>query len=390
MISRLGASQRSEVPPFEAMEVLRDAAALAAQGRDIARLEVGQPGEPAPAAALEAAKAALIDPLGYTVALGIDPLRRGLADLYERRHGLTIDPARIVATTGSSGGFQLAFLAAFDAGARIAMAEPGYPSYRAIAAALGLEPVPLPVGPETGWTPTPAMLDAAARRGGKIDGVLIASPANPTGVTATPEELVALAEWTRANGAWMISDEIYHGLTYDAPARSFLEFDDDAIIVSSFSKYFAMTGWRIGWMVLPERLIRPVERLTQNLFICAPHVSQVAALAALSPEAAVELEARRGVYAQNRKRLFDAAPRLGLGRAAPSDGAFYFYFELPEGAPDSAEWCRALLHEGGVATTPGRDFDPARGARTARISYAGSPDAIEKGVERIAEFTARR
>ncbi len=390
MISRLGASQRSDVPPFEAMEVMRDAAALVAAGRDIARLEVGQPGEPAPKPALEAARAALVDPLGYTVALGLDALRAGIADLYRRRYGLDIDPARIVATTGSSGGFQLAFLAAFDVGARLAMAEPGYPSYRAIAAALGLEPVALPVGPDEGWTPTPAMLDAAAAAGGKIDGVLIASPANPTGVTATRAELRALADWCAANDAWLISDEIYHGLTYDAPAHSALALDDDAVVVSSFSKYFAMTGWRIGWMVLPEPLRRPIERLAQNLFICPPHVSQVAALAALSPEADAELEARRAVYAANRALLFDALPSFGVGRAAPCDGAFYLYFELPEGAPDSAEWCRALLHEAGVATTPGRDFDPVRGGRSVRLSFAGSEATVRKGAERIAAWSAER
>lgn len=390
MISRLSASQRSEVPPFEAMEVMREAEALAAAGRDIARLEVGQPGKPAPETALAAARAALADPLGYTVALGRSDLRAGIAALYKRRYGLEIDPARIVATTGSSAGFQLAFLAALDAGARLALAEPGYPSYRAIAQGLGLQPVALPVGPDEGWTPTPEMLDAAVAAGGRIDAVLIASPANPTGVTANAEELAALAGWCAANGAWLISDEIYHGLTYDAPARCALEFDDSAIVISSFSKYYAMTGWRIGWMILPEPLMRPVERLAQNLFICPPHVSQVAALGALSPEAEPELEARRAVYAANRRLLFESMPSFGVGRAAPCDGAFYIYFELADDAPDSADWCRALLHEAGVAATPGRDFDPARGGRMVRISFAGSEEDVAKGAQRIAEWAARR
>ncbi|MCI4665203.1 MAG: aminotransferase class I/II-fold pyridoxal phosphate-dependent enzyme [Neomegalonema sp.] len=388
-ISRRVASQRSDVAPFEAMETMREAAALEAAGRDIAHLEVGQPGEPAPKAALEAVRSALRDPLGYTVALGLAPLREGVADLYRARHGLVIDPSRIVATTGSSAGFQLAFIAAFNPGARIAMAEPGYPSYRQIASALGLTPVGLPVGPENRWTPTAAMLDAAAAEA-PIDGVLIASPANPTGVAATRSELAALTGWCATNGAWFISDEIYHGLTYDEPAASALEFDNDAIIVSSFSKYFAMTGWRIGWMVLPEPLLRPIERLAQNLFICPPHVSQIAALAALSAEAALELEARREVYAANRDYLMRMLPELKLGGAAPCDGAFYLYFQLPDGAPNSKEWCAKLLHEAGVATTPGLDFDPRRGERTARISFAGSPEEVRKGAERIAAWAAKQ
>lgn len=382
---RREASLRSAIEPFYAMEVMREAAALAAAGRDIVRMEIGQPGGPAPLAARRAAAEALDRPLGYTVALGLPELRGAIADLYRRRHGLTLDPERVVITTGSSAGFQLAFLSIMEEGGRLVMADPGYPSYRGVARALGVEPVGLPCLPEERFQPTPARL-AAAAEAGPIDAVLAASPANPTGAMLGREALKALIEATEALGAAFISDEIYHGLHYAEPAATALEFSDEAFVINSFSKYFAMTGWRIGWMVAPARFVRAMERLSQNLYICPPHVSQVAALAALSAEAEPELEARRAGYARSRAHLLEVLPGVGLPRFAPPDGAFYLYADVSARTADSDEWCRALLREAGVAATPGRDFDPARGRAHVRFSFAGEPERIEEGARRIGAF----
>ncbi|MEM9725647.1 MAG: aminotransferase class I/II-fold pyridoxal phosphate-dependent enzyme [Pseudomonadota bacterium] len=397
-------SARADVDPFYAMDVLREAA-----GRDVIHMEVGQPEGPAPEAARRAVGRALERGLGYTMALGLPELRAAIADLYKRRHGLEIDPARVILTTGSSAGFQLAFLALFEPGDRLLMAEPGYPSYRNIARALGVTPVGAPGDWALGCQLTADAIRRAAstRSGGTrevaedravepsaplaegpLRGVLVASPANPTGAMLSRAALSEVIAASAAAGAAFISDEIYHGLHYGAAAASALEISDDAFVISSFSKYFAMTGWRIGWMITPERFVRPIERLAQNLYICPPHVSQVAALGALSAEAAVELEERRDAYTRSRAALLQALPSAGLPRLAPADGAFYLYADVSAHTDDSADWCARLLRETGVAATPGRDFDPARGHAYARFSFAGAPDRMAEGAQRIAAFIA--
>lgn len=363
-----------------------------ASGDFVVHMEVGQPGAPAPKAAREALRAALDDPLGYTVALGLPALRARIARLYQEWYGVELDPARVIVTTGSSAGFQLAFIALFDAGARLAMADPGYPSYRNIAQALDIEPVRLEATRETHFQPTPDLLRAA----GAVDGLLVASPANPTGAILDRSALTALIDATTQIGAAFISDEIYHGLHYDARAVSALEISEaigaETIVINSFSKYFCMTGWRIGWMIVPERLVRPLERLAQNLFICPPHASQVAALAAL--DARDELEAHRAVYADNRAILLEALPKLGFVDIAPCDGAFYVYANVSPlleatGAADSSALSRRLLLEAGLAATPGIDFDPLRGPQTIRFSFARGRDEIRVGVERLTAWAAR-
>jgi aspartate/methionine/tyrosine aminotransferase len=370
---------RSAVAPFLAMDAMEAAHRLEAAGRDVVHMEVGQPGTPAPRAALARLEAAMRagDALGYTVALGLPELRRGIAGLYRRRHGIELDPARVVVTSGSSGAFILSFIALFDAGARVALADPGYPAYRNILGALDLEAVRIETGLDTRFQPTPEHLD----RAGKVDGLLVASPANPTGTMLDRAALGAVAGWCAAAGAALISDEIYHGLSYEAPAVSALEVTDDAIVINSFAKYFSMTGWRIGWMVVPEALVRTVENLAQNLFICPPHASQVAALGAL--EAKEELEGLKGIYAANRARLLDALPKLGFADIAPADGAFYVYADCTRLANDSAAFCHRLLDEAAVAATPGLDFDPVRGHRTVRFSFARGEAEIAEGVRRM-------
>ncbi len=361
------------------MDAMEAAHRLEAQGRDIVHMEVGQPGTPAPRAAMARLEAAMRagDALGYTVALGLPELRRGIAALYRRRHGLDLDPGRVVVTAGSSGAFVLAFIALFDAGARVALADPGYPAYRNILGALDLEAVRIETGLQTRFQPTPAHLGSA----GRIDGLLVASPANPTGTMLDRAALGALADWCADAGAAFISDEIYHGLSYEARAVSALEVTDDVVVINSFAKYFSMTGWRVGWMVVPEGLVRTIENLAQNLFICPPHASQVAALGAL--EAEDELEGLKRVYAANRARLLEALPGLGFTDIAPADGAFYIYADCTRLSNDSRELCRRMLQEGGVAATPGLDFDPVRGHRTVRFSFARGEAEIAEGVGRL-------
>ena len=371
-------SRRSGVDPFIVMDVMEAARAAEAEGRDIVHMEVGQPGTPAPAAARRAAAAALErESLGYTVALGLPELRARIARHYAETAGLRIDPARVVVTAGSSGAFLLAFLALFDPGEAVVIGDPGYPSYRNTLGALGIEVRRVSTGPETRWQPGPGDLGDAA-------GLLVASPANPTGSVLSRDALAALAEACRDRGAALISDEIYQGLTYEGRAVSALEVWDEAVVVNSFSKYWSMTGWRIGWMVVPDGLIRTVERLAQNLFICPSHVGQVAALAAM--DATEELEAMRRVYAENRAILAEALPRMGLTGFAPPDGAFYFWVDVSHLTEDSVALCRALLAEAGLAATPGPDFDPDRGRRWLRLSYAGTTEAISEGVRRLAAW----
>jgi aspartate/methionine/tyrosine aminotransferase len=374
-------SSRSDIAPFVVMDVMEAAAAVERSGRRVLHLEVGQPSTPAPRPVLEAAARALRDDrLGYTVALGVPALREAISAHYARSWGAEVSPERIVVTTGSSGAFLLAFIAAFDAGARVAVAAPSYPCYRNILQSLDVEVVSVPCGPDTRYELTPTLLDGL----GRIDGVIVASPSNPTGSIVAVADLQALAEWCDRQGAVLISDEIYHGIQYGRTPTTAAAISDSAFVVNSFSKYFSMTGWRIGWMVTPPHLVRPVEKLMQNLFISAPTLAQLAAVAAF--EAHDELEGHVRRYARNREVLLDALPRLGLETFAPPDGAFYVYADVTPWTQDSVAFCRALLEATGVAITPGVDFDPARGKRTVRFSYAADTASIEEAMARLGGF----
>jgi aspartate/methionine/tyrosine aminotransferase len=375
----LKVSSRGAVPPFIVMDVLRAANERAAAGEDIVHLELGQPGTPAPTGVIEAAKRALdADQIGYTEAFGIVELRERIARHYADTHNVAVSPDRIVVTTGSSGGFVLAFIAAFDAGDRVALAAPGYPAYRNILLALGIEPVSLPAGPESRFQPSIELLD---RVEGKLDGLIVASPSNPSGTMLNSVELNGLADYCHDRGIRLISDEIYHGITYSMSGTTALEFTDEAVAINSFSKYFSMTGWRIGWMVAPEDLLRSIECLKQNLFISAPTLSQHAALAAF--DCTGELDANVTRYACNRELLLSGLPKAGLAEFAPADGAFYLYADVSHLTNESEEFCRRMLRETGVATAPGNDFDPERGRSFIRISYAGSTSDIEDAVARL-------
>ena len=377
----VSASRRSEIDSFIVMDVMAAAAARELAGAHIIHMEVGQPGTPAPKAAREAVKRALdTDTLGYTLALGTDALRERIARYYRETYGVTISPERVVVTAGSSAAFVLAFLACFDAGDRVLLPSPGYPCYRHILTALGQSPVMVETGPDTRWMPTVEGIGAAATASG-ARGLLIASPANPTGTMIEPERLAGIAKACRSLGLWFISDEIYHGLTYGGPAVTALQFCDGAIVINSFSKYFSMTGWRIGWMVVPPQLVRPIERLAQNLYISPPAVSQVAALGAF--DGGEELEANRAVYAANRALLLEELPRAGFTSLVPADGAFYLYADISHLTGDSVAFCRRMLAEAGVAATPGVDFDAERGGRFVRFSYARSTADIAEGVRRL-------
>ncbi|WP_313196366.1 pyridoxal phosphate-dependent aminotransferase [Shinella zoogloeoides] len=376
-------SRRGAVEPFHAMDVLAEATKRRAAGRPVISMAVGQPVHPAPQAAREAARRALeVGRIGYTDALGLLSLRQAIADFYRSRHGVTVDPGRIAITTGSSAGFNLAFLALFDAGDRVAIARPGYPAYRNILAALGIETVEIEVSAENGFTLTPEALQAA----GRIDGVLLASPANPTGTVTGRARLAALSAYCRDNGIAFISDEIYHGLTFVGEESTALEFGEEAVIINSFSKYYCMTGWRIGWMVLPEKLVRPVERIAQSLYISAPELSQIAAEAALGAEA--ELNVYRDAYRVNRDFLVERLPQLGFSIASPMDGAFYAYVDVRRFTNDSMAFARRMLAETDVAATPGIDFDPRDGHHTMRFSYAGSFEEMSEAVDRLARWLA--
>lgn len=381
-------SNRSQVAPFLAMEVLREARALERDGRRVVHMELGEPGAPAPQAVREAAAAALrAGAVGYGEALGDAALRAKIAAHYAARYGVEVTPDEVIVTTGSSCGFLLAFLAAFDPGARIAVTAPGYPAYANILAALGLEAVPLDVGEATRFAPTAAML-YAAHRVKKLDGALLMSPANPTGAMIEAQELARIAAFCDDADVVLVSDEIYHGLEYDAPAQTARRFSQRAIVVNSFSKYYAMTGWRLGWLIAPPALMRPLERLQQSLAICAPTLAQIAARAAF--DATDELEAYKAGYARNRALLRARLPKIGLANFAPPDGAFYIYADIGAFSNDSLTFCRRMLHEAGVAATPGVDFDPRGGARRVRLSFAGAEADVQEGVARLADWLARR
>jgi aspartate/methionine/tyrosine aminotransferase len=375
-------ARRGQIPPFIAMDVLRAANERALAGDDVLHLEVGQPSTPAPSAVLAAAHGALeSETLGYTDALGLPPLRAAIAAHYRQHYGVAIDPGRVVVTTGSSGAFLIAFLAAFDPGDRVGLASPSYPAYRNILRALDLVPVELPAGAGQRYQATP---DLVRGHQGRLDGLIVASPANPTGTMLTPDEIAALGRYCLEMGIRFISDEIYHGITYGETAATALASCDEAIVVNSFSKYFSMTGWRLGWMVAPPALVRAAECLAQNLFISPPALSQHAAIAAFASRD--ELDANVARYAANRALLLAELPKAGFDRFAPADGAFYLYADVGHLTNDSPEFCRRMLREIGVACTPGTDFDPARGHATLRLSFAGTEATIAEAARRLTSW----
>ncbi len=375
-------ANRGAVPPFIVMDVMRAAAEREATGKDVMHMEVGQPGTSAAAPVLEAAQAALKNNrIGYTMALGIPELRERLSQHYNEYYDLGAPSERIAITTGSSGAFIVAFLSAFDAGDRVALANPGYPAYRNILRALDIEPVGLPVGPDSNFQPTPAILDTVE---GDLDGLIIASPSNPTGTMIPAKELGTLVDYCKDRGIRLISDEIYHGITYEGRAESVLAYSDDAIIINSFSKYFSMTGWRLGWMVLPEPLLRSVECLSQNLFISPPTLSQIAAVAAFDCQE--QLDGYVANYRKNRDLLLDLLPKAGFYKLSHAEGAFYLYADVAHMTNDSEEFCRKCLAETGVAITPGVDFDPQRGNRYVRFSFAGPYDDMAEAGKRLIEW----
>ncbi len=373
-------SARSDVPPFMVMDVMAAAARIEAAGGRVIHMEVGQPFAPAPASAIEAARRALDGRIAYTEALGLPSLRARIARHYAEQYAVAVDPARIVITTGSSAGFLFAFLSLFEPGERVGIANPGYPPYRHILTALGCEPVLIETGPQTRWAVTPETLLAAHART-KLAGVLIASPANPTGTMMRPAALAALIGAAEGAGIRFISDEIYHGLDYAFAAETALRLSDQALVINSFSKYFCMTGWRIGWLVAPAPLVRPIERLQQNLAISVPHLSQIAAEAAF--EGRAEMDAIKHGYEENRRILIEGLPGAGLDTFLPADGAFYLYADIRKFSDDSCDFARRMLEEAQVAATPGVDFDPRDGRHFIRFCYAGSADDMREAVRRI-------
>jgi len=379
--------RRASVPPFIVMDVMKAAAERAAGGDDVLHMEVGQPSTAAPSTVIAAAKRALDDELlGYTLAFGLEPLRQRIAGHYRNYYGVDVDVDRIAVTTGSSGAFLLTFLACFDPGDRVAILRPGYPCYRNIFSALDIDAVDVPVGPSTRFQPTLDALEAAG--GDALSGLLIASPANPTGSMLSHDELGSLIDYCRDRQIRFISDEIYHGITYGGKASTAAAFDDGAVVINSFSKYFSMTGWRLGWAVLSEDLIRPVERLTQNLFISPPTLSQHAAIAAF--DCADELDANVARYARNRELLLQELPKAGFDQLAPADGAFYLYADVRRLTNDAVAFCAEMLKATGVAATPGNDFDPVDGKSYVRFSFAGATDDMATAAQRLQAWLSNR
>ena len=376
----LKVAERAAVPPFHVMDVVSAANARQRARGDVISLAAGQPSTGAPSAVRFAAAEAIgSGPLGYTEQVGIPELRAAIAGHCDRRYGLAVDPADVIVTTGSSGGFLLAFLAAFDAGDRVALARPGYPAYRNILTALGCEVVELPCGADVRFQPTVAMLEEA----GPLDGVIIASPANPTGTVLDPGELAAIAGWCAERGVQLISDEIYHGISYGAATASAWQFSREAVVVNSFSKYFGMTGWRLGWLLVPQRLHRAVDCLAGNFHLCAPAISQFAAVAAFEPETYAELDAHVARYRTNRDVLLKGLADLGVTEVAPADGAFYAYADVGHLTHDSMSFCQRLLADTGVAIVPGIDFDPVAGHRFIRMSFAGATEDVAEALRRM-------
>ena len=382
----LKVSTRGQVPPFIVMDVMRAANAMEAAGEHVVHMEVGQPGTGAPKGVVDAIRRTVgTQTLGYTDAFGIPELRNRIARHYDDWYDIEVDPNRVVVTTGSSGAFVLSFLAAFDPGDRVALTSPGYPAYRNILAALGIKVVDIPVGHESNFQPTVSALEAIqASCDRPIDGLIVASPSNPTGTMLKPEQLDALVIYCEREGIRLVSDEIYHGITFGVTARTALATSDQAIVINSFSKYFSMTGWRLGWMILPNDLKRAVECLGQNLYISPPTVSQMAGVAAFDCTDELEENVRR--YAANRTMLIEELPRAGLHDLASSDGAFYIYADVGHLTSDSVAFCRRMLEESGVAATPGTDFDPSRGHRYVRFSFAGETNIVEQAVSRLHDW----
>ena len=382
----LSASHRSNVPPFMVMDVMAAAERIEKAGGHVIHMEVGQPAAPAPRAALAAAHRALdAERIDYTSALGIPSLRERIARHYRDAYGCTVAPGRIVVTTGSSGAFILAFLAMFEPGDRVAVTVPGYPPYRHILSALGCEPVLIETSSDTRHALTGEALLAAHRKA-PLKGVLVGSPANPTGTMMSRDALTQLIAAAKDAGIRFISDEIYHGLDYAFPAATAAELSPDALVINSFSKYFCMTGWRVGWMVVPEPLVRSIERLQQNLAISVPTLSQIAAEAAF--EGRAEMEAIKAGYLENRRILIEGLPKAGLASFLPTDGAFYLYADVSKFTSDSFDFAKRMLEQALVAATPGVDFDPFHGRNFIRFSYARSADDMREAVARIARWLA--
>jgi aspartate/methionine/tyrosine aminotransferase len=376
-------AKRSTIDPFIVMDVMAAANAREAGGEDVIHMEVGQPGTPAPRAARERAMAALRNErLGYTEALGLPELRARIARYTTERYGVSVAPERVVVTSGSSAGFVLAFLALFDAGDAIGLPSPGYPCYRQIANALGMAPRLIETSGQGRWMPTVADVEKLAAEG--VAGLLLASPNNPTGTMTLAPRLREIAAACRKHLLWLISDEIYHGLEYEAPTETALAHSDAAVVVNSFSKYFSMTGWRVGWLIVPDALVRPIERLAQNLYISPPAISQVAALGAF--DGIEELEAIKAAYARNRALLLEELPRAGFTTILPADGAFYLYADVSRFTPDSEAFAKTMLREIGVAVTSGIDFDPVHGRGYMRFSYAGPETAMHEAARRIKDW----
>ncbi len=396
--SRLAVATRADVPPFHVMDLLAASARRQRTHGDVLNLLAGQPSTGAPAPVRDEAVRLLGsgDPLGYTPAAGILELREKIAEHHRRTHGVEVSAEEVVVTTGSSGGFLLAFLAAFEVGDKVAMARPGYPCYRNVLSALGCEVVEIATGPETRFQPTVEQVaELHGRTPGGLRGLVVASPANPTGTMLLPAELAALAAWCEQNGVQLISDEIYHGIEYapldghEALSRSAWETSREAVVFSSFSKYFSMTGWRIGWMLVPERLRRAVDILTGNFTICPPVLSQRACLAAFDDASYAELDGHVRRYADNRRLLLDGLPRLGITHLAPADGAFYVYADVGHLTGDTMAFCHDLLARTGIALAPGVDFDTVAGGRSVRLSFAGPGAEIEEALDRLAHDLGR-
>lgn len=378
-------SERSNVGPFIVMDVMENARKLEEQGHHIIHMEVGQPSTGAPQKAIEALTNAMEnDALGYTVALGLPELRTGIAKLYKDWYGLDISPERVVVTAGSSAAFQLAFISLFNPNDNVAIGDPGYPSYRNTLKALSLNPVSIETTLENRYQPSVSDL----QKHDDLDGLLVASPSNPTGTMLDKDALKALIDHCQKNDIAFISDEIYHGIEYDKKAVSALEISDDVYVINSFSKYFSMTGWRIGWMVVPQNHVRRIERLMQNLFICAPNASQVAATAALDCQD--ELSKNLEVYARNRDYLMQELPKAGFTKIAPPDGAFYIYADVSDFGSNSVDLANEILENAKVSVTSGLDFDPKRGNTTLRFSYARSHEDMIEGVKRLKEWYKKR
>ena len=397
MTDRFQVASRADVPPFHVMDLLAAASVRQRTHGDLLNLLPGQPSTGAPAPVRDEAIRLLGsgDPLGYTPAPGIVELREAIAAHHERTHGIAVDADEVVVTTGSSGGFLLAFLAAFESGDRVAMARPGYPCYRNVLSALGCEVVEIATGPGTRFQPTVEQVAALHAQGRGLKGLVVASPANPTGTMLLPGELAALATWCEEHGVQLISDEIYHGIEYapldgHAPlSRSAWETSREAVVFSSFSKYFSMTGWRIGWMLVPDRLRRAVDVLTGNFTICPPVLAQRACLAAFDDASYAELDGHVRRYALNRRLLLDGLPRLGITELAPADGAFYVYADIGHLTDDSMAFAQDLLARTGVALAPGVDFDTELGDRFVRLSFAGPGADIERALDRLSTALPR-